>query len=88
MSLTIAYNNQLRKLRCLSNMTYTRAEINRPKDTILLKKSEYSRRSYFAYIKLTAQETDVMKRFIRAGVFKNEAEYIAEIKKQRDAERG
>jgi len=39
-------------------------------------------------VKLTAQETDVMKRFIRAGVFKTEAEYIAEIKKQRDAERG
>lgn len=39
-------------------------------------------------IKLSAQETEVMKRFIRAGVFKNESEYIAEIKKQRDAERG
>jgi hypothetical protein len=39
-------------------------------------------------IKLTAQETEVMKRFLRAGVFKNEAEYIAEVKKQRDAERG
>jgi len=39
-------------------------------------------------VKLTAQETEIMKRFIRAGFFKNESEYIAEVKKQRDAEKG
>jgi hypothetical protein len=48
--------DQLRPLRCLSGMTYSRAVINRPKNTILLKKSDYTRRSSFQYVKLTEQE--------------------------------
>ena len=48
--------DHLKTFRCLSGMNYTRAVINRPKNTILLKNSPYRNRSYFYYLKLTAQE--------------------------------
>ena len=53
----------LRFFRCLSNVNYTRAVVNRPKNTILLKKSEYKHRAYFQYIKLTGQEKDNIRNF-------------------------
>jgi hypothetical protein len=63
--------DHLRSFRCLSGMNYTRAVINRPKNTILLKKSEYQYRSYFYYIKLTAQEKENLRNF-----FNNQQEHI------------
>lgn len=63
--------NQLKKLRCLSQMNYTRAVVNRPKNTILLKKSLYTKRSYFIYVKLTNQEKTNIRNF-----FNNQQEHI------------
>lgn len=55
--------NNLKTLRCLSGMKYTRAVVNRPKNTILLKSSLYQRRSYFAYVKVTPQEKENIRSF-------------------------
>jgi hypothetical protein len=40
----------------LTNKTYARAEISRPKNTIQLKNPRHSNRSYLQMIKLTAQQ--------------------------------
>lgn len=61
----------LRKFRCLSNLHYTRAVINRPKNTFLLKKSLFGRRSYFNYVKVTEQEKENIRNF-----FTNNKEHI------------
>lgn len=63
--------DHLRTFRCVYGMTYTQAVVNRPKNTILLKKSQYTRRSYFGYIKLTAQEKENIKNF-----FDNQKKHI------------
>jgi hypothetical protein len=63
--------DRIRKFKFLSNMNYTQAVINRPKNTILLKKSNYKSRSYFYYIKLTAQEKENIRNF-----FDNQKEHI------------
>ena len=63
--------DHLRTFRCLSGMKYSRAVVNRPKNIILLKKSAYSRRSYFHCIKITAQEKDNLNNF-----FDNHTEHI------------
>lgn len=55
--------DHLKTFRCLSGMSYTQAVVNRPKNTILLKKSLYSRRSYFSYVKLTPQEKENIRNF-------------------------
>lgn len=61
---TLELIDRLRFLRPLSNMHYTQAVINRPKNTVLLKKSLYSKRSYFHYIKLTTQEKENIRNFV------------------------
>lgn len=61
----------LRTFRCLSGMKYSRAVVNRPKNTILLKKSQFQHRSYFHYTKITEQEKENLKNF-----FKNQSEHI------------
>lgn len=63
--------DQLKSIRCLRNKTYTRAVVNRPKNTIRLKNSCYSSRSYFINVKLTAAEKDNLKNF-----FANQREHI------------
>lgn len=63
--------DHLRQVKCLRNKTYTQATINRPKNTILLKNSRYSSRSYFYNIKLTVDEKEILKNF-----FVNQQEYI------------
>jgi hypothetical protein len=63
--------DHLRSFKCLSGMKYSRAVINRPKNTVLLKKSLYKYRSYFQYIKLTNQEKENIRNF-----FDNQQEHI------------
>ena len=63
--------DRLRKLRFLSNLHYTRAVINRPKNTVLLKKSLFSKRSYFNYVKVTEKERENIRNF-----FDNQQEHI------------
>lgn len=63
--------NQLKSLRCLTNKTYTQAVVNRPKNTVRLKNSPYSTRSYFINVKLTPAEKDTLKNF-----FANQQEHI------------
>lgn len=67
----LALVNQLRTTRCLTNKTYTQAIVNRPKNTIRLKNSQYSNRSYFHNIKLTQSEKDTLRNF-----FANQQEHI------------
>lgn len=68
---------QLRALRypsgipILRGTNYSRAVINRPKNTILLKKSLFRKRSYFVYTKLTVQEKENLKKF-----FDNQQQHI------------
>jgi hypothetical protein len=63
--------DHLRSVKCLRNKTYSQAVINRPKNTILLKKSPHQQRSYLVNIKLTVQEKETLK-----GFFKNQQEHI------------
>jgi hypothetical protein len=63
--------DQLKQYRCLTNKNYTRAVVNRPKNTVRLKKSLYQSRSYFINVKLTNQEKDNLKNF-----FANQKEHI------------
>jgi hypothetical protein len=63
--------DQLRIIRCLKNKTYTQAVINRPKNTVLLKKSRYQNRSYFLNLKLSPAEKETLKNF-----FTNQREYV------------
>lgn len=63
--------DHLRSFRCLSGMQYSQAVVNRPKNIIVLRRSAYSCRSYFRYIKMTAQEKDNLKSF-----FANHADHI------------
>ena len=55
--------NQLDQLICLSNKTYTRAQISRPKNTIRLKNPKYQHRSYFKIIKLTVENKHILVNF-------------------------
>lgn len=68
---TVDLIDHLRTFRCLTGMQYSRAVVNRPKNIILLKKSAYSRRSFFHYVKMTQQEKDNLKNF-----FTNHTEHI------------
>lgn len=67
----LALIDHLRTFRCLSGMKYSRAVVNRPKNTILLKKSQFKKRSYFVYLKLTEQEKQNIRQF-----FDNQQEHI------------
>jgi hypothetical protein len=55
----------------ITNCYYTEAVVDRPKDTVLLKSSQFKQRSYFRCVKLTAQEKTNLKEF-----FTNNAEFI------------
>jgi hypothetical protein len=55
--------DRLIPLRCLTSMKYTRAVINRPKNTVVLKNSLYTNRSYFFSVKLSVQEKETLKNF-------------------------
>lgn len=50
-------------LSILSGMNYSRAVVNRPKNTVLLKKSLYKHRSYLHYVKLTEREKESLRAF-------------------------
>lgn len=63
--------DQLRTTRCLTGKTYTQAVINRPKNTIQLKNSLYSNRSYFYNIKLTLAEKENLQSF-----FTNQKDHV------------
>lgn len=55
---------QLAGLLILQDKSYSRAEINRPKNTIKLKNCEHQYRSYFRGIKLSAQQKDHLIDFL------------------------
>lgn len=63
--------DQLQQFKCLSQKSYTRAVIDRPKNTIRLKKSKHNSRSYVINTKLTTQEKENLKNF-----FANQQDYI------------
>lgn len=63
--------DRMRVLRCLTGKHYTQAVINRPKNTILLKKSNYANRAYLYNIKLNVMEKESLANF-----FINQKEHI------------
>jgi hypothetical protein len=56
--------DQLDHLVCLERKNYSRAEINRPQNTIQLKKPQHQFRSYFKITKLTAEQKTHLTGFL------------------------
>jgi hypothetical protein len=67
----LKFLNQLNQLECLIDKHYSEAQVNRPKNTIQLKKSKFAYRSYFRFGKLTPQQVSNL-----VGFFKNHQEHI------------
>lgn len=63
--------DHLRTFRCLTNKNYTQARVNRPKNTVVLKNSLYTNRSYMINVKLTTAEKETLKNF-----FTNQQEHV------------
>lgn len=63
--------DHLRQMRCLTNKNYTKAIVDRPKNTIRLKNSQYQSRSYFYNLRLTPAEKITLKNF-----FANQQDHI------------
>lgn len=63
--------NQLSQFDFLANKYYTRAQVDRPKNTIRLKNPQHQYRSYFKIAKLTAVQKDHLMDFLY-----NQQEYI------------
>lgn len=65
------YSNNITLLTKLSAMaelthkTYSRAEVNRPKNTILLRNPRHSFRSYFKCVKLTTEQKERITKFLK-----------------------
>ena len=60
----LSFIKQLRQLNFLTRKYYSRAEINRPKNTIQLKNPKHQFRSYFKIIKLTADQRNHLTGFL------------------------
>ena len=56
--------DQLDQLECLRYKNYTRAIIDRPKDTIRLKNPQHQYRSYFKVVKMTEEQKRNLKNFL------------------------
>jgi hypothetical protein len=56
--------NQLSQLPVLTDKVYSRAVINRPKNTLCLKNPRHNFRSYFNTTKLTANEKNILTNFL------------------------
>lgn len=56
--------NQFSALQILERKTYTQALINRAVDTIILRNSAHTSRSYFRAVKLTAKEAEILRNFL------------------------
>ena len=57
--------SQLKNMTELSNITLTQALINRPANTIKLKKSQHQYRGYFQELRLSAQEKKTLANFLQ-----------------------
>ena len=66
------YTNDINLIETLSHKAvlkykfYTKVEINRPKNTIKLKSSEYTHRSYFKATKLSQQQKEYLVNFLNS----------------------
>jgi hypothetical protein len=56
--------DQLDDISVLQHKTYTQAQINRPRDSIRLQRSNYKFRTYFRFVKLTATEKNTLSAFL------------------------
>jgi hypothetical protein len=56
--------DQLNDISVLQHKTYTQAQINRPRDSIRLQRSNYKFRTYFRFVKLTATEKNTLSAFL------------------------
>lgn len=56
--------DQLDNISILQNKTYTQAQINRPRDSIRLQRSNYKFRTYFRFVKLTTTEKNTLSAFL------------------------
>jgi hypothetical protein len=63
--------NKIDQLGCLTNKTYTQAQIDRPKNTIRLRNPQHQHRGYFKRLKLTLDQKNHLINF-----FINQEEHI------------
>jgi hypothetical protein len=56
--------SQLKPMRMLTGKKYSKAVIDRPKNTILLKNPQHQFRSYFKITKITSQQKDMLINFL------------------------
>jgi hypothetical protein len=56
--------SQLKSMRMLTGKKYSKAVINRPKNTILLKNPQHHFRSYFKITKITSQQKNMLINFL------------------------
>ena len=56
--------NELKSMRMLIGKKYSKAVIDRPKNTILLKNPQHQFRSYFKITKITSQQKDMLINFL------------------------
>ena len=56
--------SQLKSMRMLTGKKYSKAVIDRPKNTILLKNPRHQFRSYFKITKITSQQKDILINFL------------------------
>lgn len=56
--------SQLKSMRMLTGKKYSKAVIDRPKNTILLKNPQHQFRSYFKITKITSQQKDILINFL------------------------
>ena len=68
-SLTII--NQVNALDFIANKTYSQVNVNRPRDTILLKNSKHTKRSYFREFAINSNEKEILTNF-----FESQQDYI------------
>jgi len=60
----LALIDQLNQFEFLANIYHSRADVNRPKNTIRLKKPQHEFRSYFKITKLTSDQKDQLINFL------------------------
>lgn len=54
---------QMTELYFIGDLRYTEAQVNRPRNTVLLRRPRHQQRSYFKSVKLTDQEKTNLERF-------------------------
>ena len=68
---SLALFDQVDALDFIASKTYSQVNVNRPRDTILLKNSKHTKRSYFREFAITSHEKDMLANF-----FANQQDHV------------